>query len=111
MERNDLRTQCTVARALAARGDAARQEAQAQRVSERAADRQRLAVLEAEVAACRGAKRAAEAVVAGQARTINRPCAQQYVGKSRACMVISDRLIVHAPVQRGSRQGSGSKPL
>ena len=28
----------------------------------------------------------------------NRPCAQQYVGKSQACMVISGRLIVHAPV-------------
>ena len=31
--------------------------------------------------------------------TINRPCAQQYVGKSQSCMVISGRLIVHAPVQ------------
>ena len=30
---------------------------------------------------------------------INRPCAQQYVGKSQSCMVISGRLIVHAPVQ------------
>ena len=30
--------------------------------------------------------------------TINRPCAQQYVGKSQSCMVISGRLIVHAPV-------------
>ena len=30
--------------------------------------------------------------------TINRPCAQQYVGKSQLCMVISGRLIVHAPV-------------
>ena len=29
----------------------------------------------------------------------NRPCAQQYVGKSQSCMVISGRLIVHAPVQ------------
>ena len=28
----------------------------------------------------------------------NRPCAQQYVGKSQSCMVISGRLIVHAPV-------------
>ena len=28
----------------------------------------------------------------------NRPCAQQYGGKSQACMVISGRLIVHAPV-------------
>ena len=27
-------------------------------------------------------------------------CAQQYVGKSQACMVISGRLIVHAPVRR-----------
>ena len=27
----------------------------------------------------------------------NRPCAQQYVGKSQSCMVISGRLIVHAP--------------
>ena len=26
----------------------------------------------------------------------NRPCAQQYVGKSQSCMVISGRLIVHA---------------
>ena len=30
--------------------------------------------------------------------TINRPCAQQYVGNSQSCMVISGRLIVHAPV-------------
>ena len=30
--------------------------------------------------------------------TINRPCAQQYVGKSQSCMVISGLLIVHAPV-------------
>ena len=30
--------------------------------------------------------------------TINRPCAQQYVGKSQSCMVIRGRLIVHAPV-------------
>ena len=29
--------------------------------------------------------------------TINRPCAQQYVGKYQSCMVISGRLIVHAP--------------
>ena len=29
----------------------------------------------------------------------NRPCAQQYVGKSQSCMVISGRLIVHAHVQ------------
>ena len=29
----------------------------------------------------------------------NRPCAQQYVGKSQSCMVISGRLSVHAPVQ------------
>ena len=28
----------------------------------------------------------------------NRPCAQQYVGKYQSCMVISGRLIVHAPV-------------
>ena len=27
-------------------------------------------------------------------------CAQQYVGKSQSCMVISGRLIVHAPVCR-----------
>ena len=31
----------------------------------------------------------------------NHPCAQQYVGKSQSCMVISGRLIVHAPVQLG----------
>ena len=30
----------------------------------------------------------------------NRPCVQQYVGKSQSCMVISGRLIVHAPVAR-----------
>ena len=30
--------------------------------------------------------------------TLNRPCAQQYVGKSQSCMVISGRLMVHAPV-------------
>ena len=29
---------------------------------------------------------------------INRPCAQQYVGKYQSCMVISGRLIAHAPV-------------
>ena len=29
----------------------------------------------------------------------HRPCAQQYVGKSQSCMVISGRLIVHAPEQ------------
>ena len=34
----------------------------------------------------------------------NRPCAQQYVGKSQSCMVISGRLIVHAPVQVGSME-------
>ena len=31
----------------------------------------------------------------------NRPCAQQYVGKSQSCMVIKGRLIVHAPVLSG----------
>ena len=30
--------------------------------------------------------------------TINQPCAQQYAGKYQSCMVISGRLIVHAPV-------------
>ena len=34
----------------------------------------------------------------------NRPCAQQYVGKSQSCMVISGRLIGHAPVQRQRQQ-------
>ena len=34
--------------------------------------------------------------------TIKRPCAQQYVGKSKSCMVISGRLIAHAPVDRES---------
>ena len=33
--------------------------------------------------------------------TINRICAQQYVGKYQSCMVISGRLIVHAPVRIG----------
>ena len=28
----------------------------------------------------------------------NRPCAQQYVGKSQSCMVVSGRLYGHAPV-------------
>ena len=28
--------------------------------------------------------------------TYNQPCAQQYVGKSQSCMVISGRLIPHA---------------
>ena len=32
-----------------------------------------------------------------QACTINRPCAQQFVGKYQSCMVTSGRLIVHAP--------------
>jgi len=31
--------------------------------------------------------------------TLNRPCAQQYVGKSQSCMVTSGRLIVRAPGQ------------
>ena len=43
------------------------------------------------------AKRFAFVVSTGACR-INRPCAQQYVGKSQSCMVISGRLIVHAPV-------------
>ena len=30
----------------------------------------------------------------------NRPCAQQYVGKSQSCMFIIGRFIVHAPVER-----------
>ena len=36
-----------------------------------------------------------------EAKVYNRPCAQQYVCKSQSCMVISVRLIVHAPVQAG----------
>ena len=36
----------------------------------------------------------------------NRPCAQQYVGTSQSCMVISGRLIVHAPVQSLARRQS-----
>ena len=43
-----------------------------------------------------GAAEAARAATG--ACTINRSCAQQYVGKSQSCMVISGRLIVHAPV-------------
>ena len=31
----------------------------------------------------------------------NRPCAHQYAGQSQSCMVISGRLIVHAPVALG----------
>ena len=38
----------------------------------------------------------------------NRPRAQQYVGKSQSCMVISGRFIVHAPVQ--TRSTKGEKP-
>ena len=34
----------------------------------------------------------------------NQPCTQQYVGKSQSCMVISDRLIVHALDQCWSRR-------
>ena len=41
---------------------------------------------------CDGMRRAGEP----GACTINRPCAQQYVGKYQSCMVISGRLIVHA---------------
>ena len=37
----------------------------------------------------------------------NRPCAQQYVGKSQSCMVITGRLIVHAPVQASRVRGQG----
>ena len=42
--------------------------------------------------------------------TINRPCAQQHVGKSQSCMVISGRLIVHAPVLR-ARELESFRPL
>ena len=48
---------------------------------------------------CDGMRRAGEP----GACTINRPCAQQYVGKYQSCMVISGRLIVHAPVCEGTR--------
>ena len=34
----------------------------------------------------------------------NRPCAQQYVGKSQSCMVRSGRLIVHAPVPQQQQE-------
>ena len=44
------------------------------------------------------------------ARTINRPCAQQYVGKSQSCMVISVRLIVRAPVAETDNRFAGLKP-
>ena len=50
----------------------------------------------------RGTRSATATRLAGRAAgacTINRPCAQKYVGKSQSCMVISGRLIVHAPVQ------------
>ena len=40
------------------------------------------------------------------ARGYNRPCTQKYVGKSQSCMVISGRLIVHAPV--GGRSGGSN---
>ena len=33
-------------------------------------------------------------------------CAQQYVGKSQSCMVISGRLSVHAPVADADRQAN-----
>ena len=36
--------------------------------------------------------------------TINRICAQQYIGKYQSCMVISGRLIVHAPVRTNLNQ-------
>ena len=38
--------------------------------------------------------------------TINRPCAQQYVGKSQSCMVENGRLIPHASYRR--RAGGGA---
>ena len=41
----------------------------------------------------------AGAVAATGAWPYNRPCAQQYVGKSQSCMVTSGRLIVHEPVR------------
>ena len=41
----------------------------------------------------------------------NRPCAQQYVGKSQSCMVISGRLIVHAPVSRDDPGGRHNNNL
>ena len=40
--------------------------------------------------------------------TINRPCAQQYAGKSQSCMVISGRLIGHAPVLNVRLTSAGS---
>ena len=63
-------------------------------------------------------------VSATGARTINRPCAQQYVGKSQSCMVISGRLISHASYSApeadggnrrrrrrgGVRRGGGGEP-
>ena len=41
----------------------------------------------------------------------NRPCAQQYVGKSQSCMVISGRLIVHAPEQKSAWPRTGRPSL
>eukprot|EP01048_Picozoa_sp_COSAG05_P013005 COSAG05_NODE_1344_length_5130_cov_5.136156_5_plen_93_part_00 len=36
----------------------------------------------------------------------NRPCAQQYVGKSQSCMVTSGRLIPHASVAQPSKHAA-----
>ena len=41
---------------------------------------------------------------------ISHSCAQNYVGKFQSCMVISGRLIAHAPVQHQAEAAGGSEP-
>ena len=52
-----------------------------------------------------------EARTQGGACPINRPCAQQYVGKSQSCMVISGRLIAPAPAAEPWRGTSDQDDL
>ena len=56
-------------------------------------------------------KKAFEELRHGGACTINRPCAQQYVGKYQSCMVISGRFIVHAAAVELLKQDGGLSRL
>ena len=53
---------------------------------------------------CTRAQRDGGTATATGACTINLLCAQKYVGKYQSCMVISGRLILHAPGQRRPRR-------
>ena len=62
---------------------------------------------------CLGILKTCPPVAAPAACTINRPCAQQYVGKSQSCMVISDGARLHERQElcnllRTSRSGTST---